>query len=206
MPVRLRVESVGKSFGVRAVIKGLSFELGSPGALGITGPNGSGKTTLLKLLSGLYLPDRGRISIESEGRQYRREEYPDLIKMVSPELSLYGMLTGLENLRFFASVSGTDCPRNRQEELLELVGLQGRGDDRVNTYSSGMKQRLKYAVALLGEPEILMLDEPTANLDERGKEIVRRIVARQKEQGTLIIATNEPDDLREVDEIVELGG
>ncbi len=205
MSLRLTVDSVGKSFGTRSVIKRLSFYLQAPGTLGITGPNGSGKTTLLKLLSGLHLPDKGTISIEVDGRKVEPAGYHDYIKMVSPELALYGMLTAFENLSFFATLAGVRCPRSRQEELLDQVGLAGRGDDRVHTYSSGMKQRLKYAVALLGEPQLLLLDEPTSNLDDHGKAVVREIMETQRQRAALIIATNETEDLGYAEQIINLG-
>lgn len=205
MSLRLTVDSVGKSFGTRSVIKRLSFDLMAPGTLGITGPNGSGKTTLLKLLSGLHLPDKGSISIEVDGRKVGPAGYHDYVKMVSPELSLYGMLTAFENLSFFATLAGVRCPRSRQEELLDQVGLAGRGSDRVHTYSSGMKQRLKYAVALLGEPQLLLLDEPTSNLDDKGKAVVREIMETQRERAALIIATNETEDLGYAEQVINLG-
>jgi heme exporter protein A len=205
MSLRLTVESVGKSFGTRAVIKRLSFDLQAPGTLGITGPNGSGKTTLLKLLSGLYLPDKGSILIEVDGRKVEPAGYHDYVKMVSPELSLYDMLTAFENLSFFATLAGVRCPRNRQEELLDQVGLAGRGDDRVHTYSSGMKQRLKYAAALLGEPQMLLLDEPTSNLDDNGKAVAQEIMETHRQRAALIIATNETEDLGYAEQVINLG-
>jgi heme exporter protein A len=124
--------------------------------------------------------------------------------MVSPEMALYEMLTGYENLRFFATLAGMYSNRSSQDELLERVGLAGRGDDLVMAYSSGMKQRLKYAVALLAKPAILLLDEPTANLDEAGKRIIGEIMTRQKSEGILIIATNEAEDLNQVESVIRL--
>lgn len=205
MSIRLAVNAVVKKFGNRTVIKGVSFDSEAPGSVGITGPNGSGKTTLLKLLSGLYAPDRGEIVVEHRGKPIKQEEYPGVIKMVSPELSLYAMLSACENLSFFAAVSGVLCNRERQEALLAEVGLAGRGNDRVGTYSSGMKQRLKYALALMAEPDILLLDEPTANLDEQGKSVIKAIMERYRSKKMLIVATNEAEDLKDVDEVIQLG-
>ncbi len=89
--------------------------------------------------------------------------------------------------------------------LLERVGLSGRGDDLVAGYSSGMKQRLKYAVVLLAKPGILLLDEPTSNLDDAGKKIVAEIIAKQKSDGIVVIATNESEDLKQVENVIRLG-
>ena len=124
--------------------------------------------------------------------------------MISPELALYEMLTAYENLRFFGKLAGLKLTREELDQLLESVGLSGRGDDYVGAYSSGMKQRLKYAVCLMAKPEILLLDEPTANLDDAGKKIVDDIISRQMRERILIIATNETEDLARVERVIRL--
>ncbi|MCK4857152.1 MAG: ABC transporter ATP-binding protein [candidate division Zixibacteria bacterium] len=204
MAIRLSVENISKSFGARKVITDLSFTIAAPGALGIIGRNGSGKTTLLKLLCHLYRPTRGRIEMMRDDNEIKREDFFYHIKMVSPELALYQMLTGLENLRFFATVSGVEFSRPVLEETLDRVGLTGRGNDRVETYSAGMKQRLKYALSLLTSPPVLLLDEPTANLDDTGRKIAFEIMRQQREKRILVIATNEPEDLQNIEQIINL--
>jgi heme exporter protein A len=199
----LAIEKVSKSFGARKVIREVSFSISSPGSLGIAGRNGSGKTTLMKMLCQLLPATRGRIKL-TDGGDVESASAFHCIKMVSPEMALYEMLTGYENLTFFSTLAGTKMSHLVQDELLESVGLAGRGSDLVTTYSSGMKQRLKYAVALLAKPEILLLDEPTANLDAAGKAIVADIMAQQQRKGILIIATNETEDLKRVDRIINL--
>jgi heme exporter protein A len=201
----LTAEKLSKSFGARNVIRDLSFTVSAPGSLGITGRNGSGKTTLMKILSGLVPPTRGKVAIRSDTAEIASADYFSYLKMISPEMALYEMLTGYENLKFFATLAGVCRDRAEQDELLERVGLSGRGDDLVAAYSSGMKQRLKYAVALLAKPAILLLDEPTSNLDDAGKGVVREIIGRQKSEGMLIIATNEAEDLKQVDNVIRLG-
>lgn len=204
MTVSLTIEKLSKSFGSRRVIKDLSFALESPGSLGITGRNGSGKTTLMKILCHLLPPTRGTMTIRRDGADIATADCLDHIKMVSPEMALYEMLTGYENLKLFSKLAGIRLSRAEADELLETVGLSGRGSDLVAGYSSGMKQRLKYAVALLGDPEILLLDEPTSNLDEGGKKIVAEIMAKQRAEKILIIATNETEDLSRVDRVIKL--
>ena len=204
MAIRLSVENISKSFGARKVITDLSFTIAAPGALGIIGRNGSGKTTLLKLLCHLYRPTRGQIEMMRDDNEIKREDFFYHIKMVSPELALYQMLTGLENLRFFATVSGVEFSRPVLEETLDRVGLTGRGNDRVETYSAGMKQRLKYALSLLTSPPVLLLDEPTANLDDTGRKIAFEIMRQQREKRILVIATNEPEDLQNIEQIINL--
>ena len=113
-------------------------------------------------------------------------------------LVLYRELTGAENLQFFAELHGVRLDRAATIELLTRVGLRGRGRDLVGAYSSGMRQRLKYAFALLHDPPILLLDEPTANLDVDGIAIVEQIVTAQQKRaggGLTIVATNEPREL-----------
>ena len=116
---------------------------------------------------------------------------------------LYDELTAFENLSFFAGVAGLHFSRSELSIKLDTVGLDGRGDDLVGSYSSGMKQRLKYCLALLRNPSLLLLDEPTANLDNLGKKLVDSIIKSQN--GIVVIATNESSELEYADEIVKLG-
>jgi len=200
----LTVEKLSKSFGARKVIRDLSFMVSVPGSLGITGRNGSGKTTLMKILCRLVPPTKGKVAIRDGDAEVASAECFNYLKMISPEMALYEMLTGYENLKFFSTLAGVHLYRAEQDKLLDRVGLVERGDDLVAAYSSGMKQRLKYAVALLAKPAILLLDEPTSNLDDAGKAIVREIIARQKSEGMLIIATNEAEDLKQVEYVIRL--
>ncbi len=118
------------------------------------------------------------------------------VGFVSPYITMYEEFSGLENLTVFSRIRNL---RNGSEEdpekLLKTFGIYERRNDEVRTYSSGMKQRLKYAAALLHRPEILVLDEPTANLDEEGIGVVRNTMQAQTESGILIIATNDKEDL-----------
>jgi len=126
------------------------------------------------------------------------------IGLVSPDMVLYDELTAIENLTFFAEVAGHKFDIPELERRLENIGLGGRGHDFVGSYSSGMKQRLKYCLALLRAPEVLILDEPTANLDERGKGLVDDII--RSHQGIVVIATNEKTELSYGDQFIRLGG
>lgn len=204
MALSITVDRLSKSFGTRKVIRDLSFSLNAPGSLGITGRNGSGKTTLMKILCQLSLPTKGRVLLREGDREIPAADCSNYLKMITPEMALYEMLTGYENLKFFATLGGLKSERSQQDKLLERVGLSGRGADLVAAYSSGMKQRLKYAVTLQAKPAILLLDEPTANLDDAGKAIVREIIAEQKQHGMLIIATNETEDLSQVENVIRL--
>lgn len=128
------------------------------------------------------------------------------IGWVAPDLHLYRDLTAIENLRFFADVRGLQRTTADLEALLGMVGLGGRGADLLATYSSGMAQRLRYAYALLHQPPVLLLDEPTVTLDERGAALVEHVIARQRERGITIIATNDPREIRFGDYVLRLEG
>jgi heme exporter protein A len=204
--VSLEIRNLTKRFGARTVFDQLNFSLPPNGSLVVTGKNGSGKTTLLRILCGLIKPTRGQITINSDGRNLTPEESKDLFGLVMPDLELYGELSALENLLFLSRIRGSNFDRNRLQEKLDWVGLTDRENDLVVSFSSGMKQRLKYAFALLFEPRILLLDEPAANLDQQGIELVAQTVSLQKERGILILATNEKADLEYGDQIIQLGG
>ena len=193
--ISIRLENVEHHFGLRRVFQGVSMQV-QTGEIGvIMGANGAGKSTLLKIIAGLLPPTSGTAQVTVDGIELDAMQRRQVLGYVAPDLTLYRELTGVENLEFFARVRGIRLERSRLKTLLELVGLKGRGRDLVGAYSSGMRQRLKYAFALLGQPPILLLDEPTANLDVDGVAIVEQIIQTQRTRpggGLVIVATNEP--------------
>lgn len=191
----LKAIDLAKRFGQLKVFKGLNFELSTGQSIAVIGPNGSGKSTLLMILLSIYRPTKGRVEFLCDDEKLDEDGVRDNIALVAPYLNLYGNLTGEENLKFFATVSGRNITGKDINELLETVGLAGRGSDFVSGYSSGMAQRLKYAVALFKQPQFLFLDEPTSNLDAAGKKIVFEIVERQRSKSIIIIATNEVKEI-----------
>ena len=204
--VHLSLAGVSKRFGRRRVFEGVNAEVGRGEVLVVIGPNGAGKSTLLLVIAGLLRPTRGQVVISVDGKALPYENRRQWLGMVAPDLTLYQELTALENLRFFERVRGR-VPREADlEALLERVGLEGRGRDRVGTYSSGMRQRLKYAFALAHAPKVLLLDEPTANLDASGVSMVEEVIAEQRRRGVLVLATNAPEEARHGDHCVALGG
>ncbi len=191
---RLEAKDIYRNFGSRRVLRDISFSLATGDSLAIIGRNGSGKTTLLRILAGLSMPTRGQVNFMENDRRLDRGEARRRLSYLGPELTLYDSLTAAENLKFFATMRGLSLDADLVEKILGMVGLGGRGEDFYRAYSSGMKQRLKYATALLNDPAYLLLDEPTSNLDDEGKKIVSQIIARQKETGILILATNEKEE------------
>ena len=195
---------MSKYFGARKVFKGLNFSVTEHQSLVITGKNGSGKTTLLKILSGLISPSNGEVVFNSNGDLLKREEVKRILSLVAPDLNLYEELSALENLKFLSRVQGIMFENEELKTRIEKVGLKKREDDLVSFFSSGMKQRLKYAFALMNDPKILLLDEPSSNLDKEGISYLENVIYEQKKRGILILATNHKDEIRYGDQIVDL--
>lgn len=189
----LTVDGVGHRFGALVLFRQLSFALDGGERLAITGANGSGKSTLLRILAGVLTPTAGTVTLAVDGRVVPRAERPLRTGLVAPYFNVYDGLTARENLGFVAAVRRLDAAATRIDDALDAVGLAGRADDRVGTYSSGMKQRVKYAATLLTAPPLLLLDEPSANLDAAGLDMVDAVMARQRARDALlVVATNVP--------------
>ncbi|MDP3047506.1 MAG: ABC transporter ATP-binding protein [Chloroflexota bacterium] len=201
----MEFHDLAKRYNRRQVFSGLNGLVSEGRSLVITGANGSGKSTLVRVLCGLARPSRGQVVVHVDGVALAPADCRAEIGLVAPDLSLYGEQTAEENLSFFARVRGLELTKQDFGCMLERVGLAGRGGDPVSEYSSGMRQRLKYAHALLHRPRLLFLDEPTANLDEAGSAIVADIIAEQKTRGILVLATNEPEEVAFGDEVLRLG-
>ena len=192
---QVAVRGLSKAYRRRILFKDISLTIPDRSVFVLLGPNGTGKTTFLRIICGLIPATSGQIEIIINGQALSPREKRTQIGLISPDLALYGELSAVENLEFFAEVRGIPFSLAWARELLHFVGLQGREHDLLDTYSSGMKQRMKYACALLHQPHILILDEPTTNLDESGVALVDKIIKQQKQQGIVIIATNEPREV-----------
>src|SRR5438552_16411916 len=172
--------ALSKSYGSRRALDGLDLTVPSGVVYGFLGPNGAGKTTTMRILTGLLRPDGW--TIEMLGRPFSRSDRHRLFAVgaLVESPSCYPYLSGKENLRALAS-AGPRTPRGRIDEVLEIVGLRDRASDKVSRYSLGMKQRLGIAGALLGDPQLLLLDEPANGLDPAGivamRETLRHLAA-----------------------------
>jgi len=159
-----------------------------------------------KILAGLISSTRGSISYARDQKPLGWEEFKRHVGFVAPYLNFYDEFTALENLRLLDRIRGVDSENEGEiKELLTLVNLWQRRDDLVGTFSSGMKQRLKYAFALIQSPSVLILDEPITNLDAEGIEFAHHVMSRQKEKGILIIAANSRQDSSGCDQEIQLG-
>lgn len=205
MDIRLTAHDLAASYGARTVFSGVSLEICQGEVLVVSGANGSGKSTFLRLLAGLQPATAGSVMYSYAGKGWPPRDACALIGWVAPDLALYRELTARENLRFFAEVRRLRLSDAEIDALLEQLGLGGRGDDRLSAYSSGMAQRLRYAYALIHRPPVLLLDEPTVTLDVRGAEVVDQVIARQRQDGIVVVATNDPRELRYADLLLELG-
>lgn len=187
------LDNVTKVLGKKPRIEGLSFACEPGKVYGLLGPNGAGKTTLLNLITGLYRPTSGTVRVVGldpvrDARKVRRE-----IGLVPQETSLYPELSALENLRFHAALYLDDqrMAERRIDEVLELVDLADRAKDPVGAYSGGMKRRLALGRAMLADPRILLLDEPTLGVDVQGTHRIWDYVKRFKGEGrTVLVSTN----------------
>jgi len=193
---RIEVQGLGKAYNDRWLFRDLDIIIPDNSVMAVQGPNGSGKTTLLYILCGLVAASSGYINIVLEDREVTQAQKRMQLGLVSPELRLYEGLSAVENLEFFCAVRGLPFSLLRARELLEFVGLAKRGRDFVGNFSSGMKQRLKYACALWHRPHILVLDEPTSHLDEKGAQLVEQIILEQRRRGMVVLATNEPAEVK----------
>ncbi len=203
--VTVTFENLWKRFGGRAVLAGVSGSLRAGKVVVVSGPNGAGKSTLLNILSGLMRPSRGSISYREGGAEVPRRSWFSRLGVAAPDMAVYEELSALENLAFFARVRGLAADAGALARLLEDLGLP-RSEHRrpVATYSSGMKQRVKLAQALLHDPAVLLLDEPSSNLDAGGHEVVASLVRQRRASTAIAVATNDPRETAWGDEEIDL--
>jgi heme exporter protein A len=179
----IRARKVEKRFGDKRVLRGLDFELTRGGFLLVTGANGSGKTTLLRLCAGLGLPTAGELEIDAPREQ---------VGFLGHEPLVYRELTALENLDLYGRLYRIPERRERIGMLLERFGLWEARNQRVESFSRGMTQRLALCRTMLHEPELLLLDEPFNALDEEGAALVDRELAELRPRATFVVATHDP--------------
>ncbi len=202
--IHLIVKDLKKTFNRRLVFNKLSFEVKSGERIVVTGKNGSGKSTLLKILCGVLTESSGFFEYFFNDKKIDRENIYQIVGLVSPYLVLYDEFTALENLNLFSKIRNLNINDEHIIKILERVGLYDRRNDLVRTYSSGMKQRIKYASAILHNPLVLLLDEPTSNLDIEGKNFVDDLIYNFRDDGIVIIATNETQDFKYGQRIINL--
>ncbi|MGA8942111.1 MAG: lantibiotic protection ABC transporter ATP-binding protein [Thermoactinomyces sp.] len=192
----LETRNLKKYYGKQLVVKDISLKVPKGSVYGLLGPNGAGKSTILKMLVGLIKPSVGEIAVFGEPWQRKHlERIGSLIETPA----LYGNLTAFENLLVHTRLMGIS--KNRIDEVLELVNLKNTGKKPVSQFSLGMRQRMGIAMALLGNPELLILDEPANGLDPAGIRELRRLISSFPEKGMTVILSSHI--LSEVSRIAE---
>jgi ABC-2 type transport system ATP-binding protein len=191
---RARIGVIKRSIKEVIAVEDISFDIKSGELFGLLGPNGAGKTTTVKMLATLLIPTKGTATILGHDVVKDANEVRKRIGFIfGGERGLYWRLSGIDNLRYFASLYGVEpeVSKKRIPFLLEMVGLKDRGNERVEGYSRGMKQRLHVARTLLHDPEILFLDEPTIGLDPVGARDFRQVIRDlQSEKKTILLTTH----------------
>jgi heme exporter protein A len=204
--VRVEFERIVKRFGARTVLAGVSGSIRPGAVVVVTGPNGSGKSTLLNILAGALRPSGGALRYIDGDGEVERARWFERLGVAAPDMAVYEELSALENLHFFARLRGVDASAGRLAGLLDRLGLAARDQRRrVGTYSSGMKQRVKLAQAVVHDPQVLLLDEPSSNLDQPGHEVTAALVARFRECAAVAVATNDPREVAWGDTQISLG-
>jgi ABC-2 type transport system ATP-binding protein len=193
------IEDVSKRYGAHDALQGVTLSL-EQGMFGLLGPNGAGKTTLLRILATLLRPSSGRVVMGDFdlGRRSARKAVRAYLGYLPQELGLYPDLTGRELLDYIGLLKRLHdrVARRRQiAALLDIVSLAGDADRKIKTYSGGMKRRLGIAQALLGNPQILVIDEPTAGLDPEERIRLRTLLTRLAEDRTVILSTHVVEDI-----------
>ena len=190
-PPVLACADLRKSFGDRVAVDGVGFTIGPSETYGLLGPNGAGKTTTISMICGLLVRDAGDVRVNGRPLDVNAIEAKREVGYVPQDLAIYPELTARENLRFFGELYGLAGSelRSRCDEVLEIIGLVDRADDRTDAYSGGMKRRLNIGIGLLNRPALLVLDEPTVGVDPQSRNAILASVEQLGEQGMAILYT-----------------
>jgi len=187
----LQVDSLKKSYGTLVAVNGVSLSAGAGEIVGLLGPNGAGKTTTVSMIAGLLRPDSGSVQIEGRPLASDTDPIKRRIGLVPQDLALFDELTAQANLQLFAALYDLDgaAAQRAMDAALDLVGLADRAQERVKNYSGGMKRRLNLAAALLHDPQILLLDEPTVGVDPQSRNAIFDNLEVLKSRGKTLVYT-----------------
>ena len=197
--MKLTLSDLTKYYGDKAAADHISLEL-TPGITGLLGPNGAGKTTLIRMICDLLRPDRGRILLNGEEIHLMGERYRDLLGYVPQKIGFYPWFTAEKYLTYLAVLKGLDKKQAaaRIDELLDRVGLSGERKKKLSAFSGGMIQRVGIAQALLNDPKILILDEPTAGLDPQERIRFRSLIAGFARDRLVLLSTHIVSDVEHI--------
>ncbi len=201
---KIELINLRKKFANRNVFNEINYEFRAGNVYGIAGGNGAGKSTLTKIIAGVLSPTKGKVVHFLNKKEIVGEKLHRQIGFVSPYLVLYDEFTAEENLKLFSQIRGIHFDEEYNFYLLKIFGLYGRRKDLLKGYSSGMLQRMKFVFALQHKPNLLLLDEPTSNLDSKGKEAVYNTIEEYGKEKLVIVASNENNDLALCKEILNV--
>ncbi len=195
----IELDNVTKRYGAKTAVDRLSLRVGAGELFAFLGPNGAGKTTTIKLMCGLLFPTEGRVRIGGYDLQTEGDKARALLSYVPDQPYLYEKLTGREFLQFTADMYGLppDHGRQRIVEMIDLFSLHGFVDELTERYSHGMRQRTVFAAALLHEPRILIVDEPTVGLDPRSIRLLKDLLRREADRGVTVFLSTHSLDVAE---------
>ncbi|MCR5618886.1 MAG: ABC transporter ATP-binding protein [Lachnospiraceae bacterium] len=195
--MKLSVDRITKQYKNKIAVDRISFDL-TEGVTGLLGANGAGKTTLMRMMSGILTPTSGEIS--ADGIPVQSENYRALLGYLPQDFGYYPEFTAKEFLEYFSALKGIDRKRARERtrELLELVGLSDVAGKKIKTFSGGMKQRVGIAQALLNDPKILILDEPTAGLDPKERVRFRTLIEELGKNSIVLLSTHIVSDIEHI--------
>jgi len=191
MPAILEVQNLVKKYGDFAAVKGISFDIKEGEIFSLLGPNGAGKTTTISVLSTLYAPTEGDATVGGHSVSKEPMAVRQLIGVVPQDLAIYDDLTARENLSFWGQMYGLSgkALKARIVEVLEQIGLSDKANNRVKTYSGGMKRRVNIGVGLLHKPHLLFMDEPTVGIDPQSRRAILDSVKELNKQGMTVLYT-----------------
>ena len=201
MATAISIKNLYKKYGPRYVLEDLSFDVEKGSIYGFLGQNGAGKTTTIKILSGLSMPDDGQIIIDNMDLSLKADKIKNILGLVPQDSEFYDERTALSQMNYFARLKGLSASEGQEQSmlLLERVGLENEMTKKVGSFSHGMKKRLSIAQALLNEPKILILDEPTNGLDPVGVRQIKQIIRECNDNGITILVSSH--NLLEIQEI-----
>lgn len=187
----ISAENLKKNYGATPALKGISFSIKEGEFYGLLGPNGAGKTTTIGVISTIVIPDEGHVTINGIHLQKNPGACKELIGVVPQEIALYDSLSAYDNLLFWGSLYKVEknLLRKRIDDTLHMLGLYDRRNDKVKTYSGGMKRRINIGSSLLHSPKILFMDEPTVGIDPQSRNLIFEIVEKLHAQGMTIVYT-----------------
>ena len=188
----LHIDQLHKSYGQQEVVKGLSLHINKGESYGLLGPNGAGKSTTISMISGLLKPIQGSIIVDGINMIDSPKKAQQLLGVVPQEIALYMPMTAKENLMFWGRMYGLkgEFLKQRVQEVLAIIGLTDRANDKVGTFSGGMKRRVNIGAAILHNPKLLIMDEPTVGIDPQSRNHILETVKVLNEQGMTIIYTS----------------